>query len=128
MEFVSGSADVLSEGGYIEPPFDPETQTLCNQQKISNTEEYQNFSLLGISVILVPEAIFIVLGPLMSAIVGRLQKLFANHYRRLVWRSEGDLQVARIAFKVAKYRDWRGCVGSYLSMEIKREVCHSLAV
>ena len=105
-----GPTDVLDEGGYIvKPSIEPE-EAICQSQMIRNVAGYQNFSTLGVVIILVFGSSLVLLGLTIDTVAGLVQKHFLKRdYQRLSWVSDGYLQLQRLAYEGAGYDEWDGC-------------------
>jgi hypothetical protein len=77
---------------------------------IRNVSGYQNFSTLGVAIILILGCTLVILGWIIDIIVGSLQRLlFKRNFARLSWISDGYLQLQRLAYEGAGYGHWEGC-------------------
>ena len=111
-EKAVGPSDVLDNGGIVQRPKDAYGETLCKRQMIRNVSGYQNFSTLGVAIILILGCFLVVLGWIIDIIVGWIQKLlFKRNFARLSWVSDGYLQLQRLAYEGAGYDLWENCSG-----------------
>lgn len=111
VEIATGPVDIVSSGGYVESFSTPYAPAICNRQMIRNVHGYQNFSTLGVGIVLVVGAILIILGWVIDTVGGFVQKsLLKKDYARLAWISDGYLQLQRLAYEGAGYVNWEGCV------------------
>jgi hypothetical protein len=77
---------------------------------IRNVSGYQNFSTLGVAIVLIVGSSLVILGLVIDVDVGLVQKLvFKKHYARLTWISDEYLQLQRLAYEGAGYINWEGC-------------------
>ena len=111
VEIATGPVDIVSSGGYVESFSTPYAQAICNRQMIRNVNGYQNFSTLGVGIVLIVGTILIILGWVIETVGGFVQKsLLKKDYARLAWISDGYLQLQRLAYEGAGYVNWEGCV------------------
>jgi hypothetical protein len=111
-EKASGPTNVVNQGGTIISPGPKESlgQRLCNNQMIRNVSGYQNFSTLGVAIILIFGTSLVILGWTIDIVVGFVQRrFFKRHFARLSWISDGYLQVQRMAYEGAGYTGWKYC-------------------
>lgn len=67
---------------------------------IRNISGFQNFSLLGVTIILVIGGVLVILGSVIDIVVGLAQKwILRRHFGRLSWVSDGYLQLQRLAYE-----------------------------
>jgi len=109
VERAFGPTDVTNSGGTIVYPTTDYGKALCNRQMIRGVSGYQNFSVLGVAIILVIGGTLVFLGLVIDDIVGFVQKIFGQHYGRLAWTSDGYLQLQRLAYEGAGFGDWERC-------------------
>jgi len=112
VEKAAGPANIVNQGGtIISPgPSDSIGQKLCKSQMIRNVSGYQNFSTLGVALILIIGTTLVILGWTIDIVVGFFQRnLFRRNLARLSWVSDGYLQLQRMAYEGAGYTDWRYC-------------------
>lgn len=113
VERAIGPTDVVGFGGTVNPPQDSYQEAICRRQIIRNINDYQNFSILGVAIILGVGGTLVVLGLVLDKAIGFLQKLFlGKHYGRLAWISDGYLQLQRLAYEGAGYDGWERCASS----------------
>jgi len=109
-EKASGPTGVTELGGYIIHPSNAEEKALCERQMIQNVSGYQNFSTLGIGIILIIGLVIIVMGFAIDGVVGWWQeRLLGKRYKKLAWASDGYLQMLRLAYEGAGYAGWENC-------------------
>lgn len=107
---ASGLPDPIQRAGAVfTPPADKYEAAICNRQMIRNAPGYQNFSTLGVALILILGTVLIVLGLTIDTVVGLVQKKIKADYLRLSWTSDGYLQLQRMAWEGAGYGDWERC-------------------
>jgi len=110
VEKASGPTGVTEIGGYIISPSTIGEKALCERQMIGNVSGYQNFSTLGIAIILIVGLVIIVMGLVIDGVVGWWQeRIFGKHYKKLAWVSDGYLQMLRLAYEGAGYSGWENC-------------------
>jgi hypothetical protein len=109
VERALGPTDVLNSGGTIDYPTNDYGKALCKRQMIRNVSGYENFSVLGVAIILVIGGTLVFLGSVLDDAVGLVQKLLGKHYGLLTWTSDGYLQLQRLAYEGAGYGDWERC-------------------
>jgi len=112
IEKASGPANIVNQGGTIEAPGPSDLigQKLCKSQMIRNVTGYQNFSTLGVALILTLGTTLVILGWTIDIVVGFFQQQhFRRNLARLSWVSDGYLQLQRMAYEGAGYTDWRYC-------------------
>jgi hypothetical protein len=106
-EKALGPTDVVDQGGSINMPTDVFGRSICARQMIRNVSGYQNFSTLGVAIILILGCVLVILGWTIDIIVGAIQKyLFRRNFARLSWISDGYLQLQRLAYEGAGYEHW----------------------
>ena len=69
-----------------------------------NVSGYQNFSTLGVLIILVVGVSLVGLGLGIDTAVGWLQQRVGKHFERLTWISDGYLQLQRMAYEKRRLR------------------------
>ena len=107
---ASGPTDILAAGGYILKPAIKYEEAICKRQMIRNVAGYQNFSTLGIAIILIFGSGLVILGLAIDTIAGLMQRHFLKRdFQRLSWVSDGYLQLQRLAYEGAGYDEWGGC-------------------
>ncbi|KAF8855323.1 hypothetical protein BDZ45DRAFT_506545 [Acephala macrosclerotiorum] len=91
MERATGPANIIEYGGSIIVPQenDPYSKAVCQRQMIRNVAGYQNFSTLGVVIILVIGMALVVLGLAIDDVVGWIQGWFHRHHARLSWIEDG---------------------------------------
>ncbi|KAE9377655.1 hypothetical protein N431DRAFT_302583, partial [Stipitochalara longipes BDJ] len=124
VEKASGPIDVLEAGGSITKPSNKYEEAICKRQMIRNVAGYQNFSTLGVAIILVFGSGLIVLGLVIDTVAGRIQKQFLKRdYQRLSWVSDGYLQLQRLAYEGAGYDEWDGFADEVpVSKDVEQQV------
>jgi hypothetical protein len=111
-EKAVGPSDVVDNGGIVQRPKDAYGEALCKRQMIRNVSGYQNFSTLGVAIILILGSFLVVLGWIIDIVVSWIQKLlFKRNFARLSWISDGYLQLQRLAYEGAGYDRWENCSG-----------------
>jgi len=121
---ASGPTDVLAEGGYVQKPTTKYGGAICQRQMIRNVAGFQNFSTLGVVIILVFGSGFVLLGLVIDIVAGLIQKHFLKRdYQRLSWVSDGYLQLQRLAYEGAGYDAWDGCADEVpVSKDVEQQV------
>jgi len=92
IEYVGGyvSADDATQPG--------QTDVFCQQQMVPLPAGFQNFSILGIAILITIGGLIIILGYSIDGIVGYIQDHSAQaSYARLSWQLENSLQLQRMA-------------------------------
>lgn len=111
-EKAVGPTNVLDSGGIVQGPKDASGKALCKRQMVRNISGYQNFSTLGVAIILILGCFLVVLGWIIDIVVGWIQKLlFKRNFARLSWISDGYLQLQRLAYEGAGHGQWEDCSG-----------------
>ncbi|KAH6679397.1 hypothetical protein B0J14DRAFT_686453 [Halenospora varia] len=110
LEYATGPSNVVEQRGrIIKPKVDDKVgQNICKRQLILNVAGYQNFNMLGVTLILVISSILILVGWTVDIIVGWIQKWMGKHYARLSWVQDGYLQLQRMAYEGAGHAGWEG--------------------
>jgi hypothetical protein len=109
VEYASGPTNVVNQRGTITSPSDEYGQAVCMRQMIRNVSGYQNFSTLGIAIILIVGTSLVTRGWTIDIIVGAIEKRKGRHFSRLSWISDGYLQLQRLAYEGAGYNNWVSC-------------------
>ncbi|KAL9621339.1 MAG: hypothetical protein Q9160_004230 [Pyrenula sp. 1 TL-2023] len=87
------------------------TRNLCNNQKI-RSPAYSNFSVLGLSIVLVIGGIIIVLGYTIEYLIDLIERrLNKVKYSRLEWGTNDILQTQRMAYEGLGIGTWCDCAG-----------------
>ena len=108
LEYATGPSDpeVLP---YLLPPNGSYQERLCYNQR-ARSYQAQNFSVLAIVLILALGLLIICLNLGLNRLVGYIQrKKGLKDYRRLAWKSNGLLQVQRLAHEEAGFGAWDRC-------------------
>ncbi|KAK0285204.1 hypothetical protein LTR35_005406 [Friedmanniomyces endolithicus] len=85
-------------------------KAMCRAVKIRAPAGVQNFSLLGVLIILIVGTLLILVGIVIDKIGGLLQKCFrARPSGRLAWVLDEKLQLQRMAFEGAQWTGWQNC-------------------
>jgi hypothetical protein len=109
VEKASGPTDVIESGGTITKPNDIYEEAICRRQMIRNVAGYQNFSTLGVAIILIVGSVLVILGLVIDTVTGWIQKrMQKKDYERLSWISDGYLQLQRLAHEGIGCDDWKG--------------------
>jgi len=108
LEHATGPINVVENGGrIIKPkPDDKVGQSICKRQLILNVAGYQNFNMLGVTIILIMSAILIMIGWTVDIIVGLVQRWLGKHHARLTWVQDGYLQLQKMAYEGAGHTGW----------------------
>jgi hypothetical protein len=108
LEYATGPTD-LGDDGYVVGPSTLPSQKLCRSQMAPLASTYQNFSLLGIVLILVGGGLLIVLGLTIDVVVGAIQRRwFHDSPGWLGWVLDEKLQLQRMAYEGAGWGVWQG--------------------
>ena len=109
LEYATPNLD-LPAGGKIVSQHTRDDTLLCHAQKIQAPNGYQNFSLLGIVIIIVLGTIIIVLGTTIDSVVGACQSRWSKDaYGPLAWALDEKLQLQRMAYEGAGWSGWDNC-------------------
>jgi hypothetical protein len=109
-EKAVGPTGVTEVGGTVNMPQDATGRAICKRQMVRNVSGYQNFSALGVGIILILGSTTVILGWIIDIVVGWIQKLlFKRNFARLSWISDGYLQLQRLAYEGAGYDHWEAC-------------------
>lgn len=85
-------------------------EAICASQLIHIMDGYQNFSLIGVILILLLSITLVILSLYIHVIGGKIQQiLFGNPLSRVSWTSDGYLQIQRMAYEGAGYEGWKQC-------------------
>lgn len=108
LEYATGPDNVVEQGGRIirPKPDDKVGQSICKRQLILNIAGYQNFNMLGVTIILIISAILIIIGWTVDTVVGLVQRWMGKHHARLTWVQDGYLQLQRMAYEGAGHGGW----------------------
>jgi hypothetical protein len=110
LEAATGPTDVLNSGGTILPPTNDFNKAICKRQMVRNISGYQNFSTLGVSIILIAGSILVIIGLSIDKVIGLFQKYAVkDNFGRLSWTSDGYLQLQRFGYEGAGYDGWSKC-------------------
>jgi hypothetical protein len=85
VEKATGPTGVVNQDGTINSP-DPTNypgQAICKRQMIRNASGYQNFTTLGVAIILIIGKSLVILGWTIDIVVGLIQKHFKHNHTRL---------------------------------------------
>jgi hypothetical protein len=110
VEYATGPTDLEDGGSVVEIGSDmPSSQKLCSAQLAPLTNGYQNFSLLGIVLILTFGCLVIALGLTIDIVVGAIQRRwFRDSPGWLGWVLDEKLQLQRMAYEGAGWGVWKG--------------------
>lgn len=109
-EKAVGPTGITVAGGTVNMPTDAFGRAICERQMIRNVSGYQNFSTLGVAIILILGCTMVILGWIIDSVVGWIQRLlFKRNFARLSWISDGFLQLQRLAYEGAGYDHWEAC-------------------
>jgi hypothetical protein len=101
VEFASGHPDLGETGSVKKIPTDSSTYHLCLNQMVPSPGTHQNFSVVGIIIVLVLGGILIVLGVVIDPLVGWIQqRLRKGEYKRLSWIDNGFLELQKQAHSI----------------------------
>ncbi|KAL9613334.1 MAG: hypothetical protein Q9167_002095 [Letrouitia subvulpina] len=85
---------------------------MCNNQKTGSTNGYQNFSILGIAIILIVGTTIILLSYVIDTLIFACYRLIPplRKYQHKRWQyiADGQLQLQRLAMEGAGYCGWDG--------------------
>jgi hypothetical protein len=95
---------------------------ICRRQLIRNMDGYQNFSVVGVAMVILFSLQLIVLGLHIHVVGGVIQYMLSrNEYARASWSSDGYLQLQRQAYEGAGYEGWDNC-GEEDDVPVTREL------
>ena len=111
LEYATGPSDPVILQMLV-PPNGSYEEQLCHNQR-ARSRQAQNFSVLAIGVIMG-------LGLLITCVDLGLHRITSyiqheknpNEYHRLVWKSDGLLQVQRMAYEEAGFGTWERCTNA----------------
>jgi len=93
----------------VTAPTKPYDWALCDAQIVRSSGQYQNFSVLGLAIIVAFSTFFIWLGSVIDKATGWAQRWFhKGEDRRLQWLLEDKLQLQRMAYVAANQGKWEG--------------------
>ncbi|TVY39346.1 hypothetical protein LSUB1_G002876, partial [Lachnellula subtilissima] len=99
----------------IDAPSDKYDREICTRQMVRNVGGYQNFSTLGVSLIIGLGSLLVIVGASIDSIWASIQthvlKKRYTSYGRLAWESDGYLQLQRMAQESAGHDNWVNCDG-----------------
>lgn len=88
----------------------PSQEAICASQLIHIMDGYQNFSLIGVILIVVLSILLVILSLYIHVVGGKIQEiLFGTPLSRVSWTSDGYLQIQRMAYEGAGYEGWQQC-------------------
>lgn len=108
LEYASGPSDrrLLP---YLNTPNDTVEHDLCHNIK-ARTRRVENFSVLAIALIFSLGALITIINFGLDFLIGLVQsKRNAADYRRLAWKTNGLLQLQRLAHEEMGYGSWERC-------------------
>ncbi|KAK0280294.1 hypothetical protein LTR54_001095 [Friedmanniomyces endolithicus] len=109
VDFAVGPTNAPAGVDIVYPTSLPD-KAMCRMVKIRAPAGVQNFSLLGVLIILVVGTLLILVGLVIDKIGGLLQKCFrARPSGRLAWVLDEKLQLQRMAFEGAQWAGWQNC-------------------
>lgn len=86
----------------------PETKAICGSQKIF-ANGYQNFSVLGLCLILIIGGIIILSSLCLESLVASVQKkMNRGQARRYRWIADSNFQLQRMKYEKSGYGEWKG--------------------
>jgi len=106
VDYAVGPSNVLPDERIVHASSNAD-KLMCHSQKIKARVGYQNFSVLGLVIILFTCSILILTGLVIEKLVERLQKTFwPKAYSRLAWIMDEKLQLQALAFSGAGWTTW----------------------
>ncbi|KAF2258850.1 hypothetical protein CC78DRAFT_477176, partial [Lojkania enalia] len=112
VEIATGPPSHLAGINYTRPGSNPQNsfeEDLCNTQIIRSTGKHQNFSVLGIAIIIAFSTFFIWLSFVIGTATGWVQRwIHKGEDRRLQWLLDDSLQLQRMAYVGAGEGRWHG--------------------
>ncbi|TKA30936.1 hypothetical protein B0A54_14544 [Friedmanniomyces endolithicus] len=109
VDFAVGPTNAPAGVDIVYPTSLPD-KAMCRVVKIRAPAGVQNFSLLGVLIILVVGTLLILVGLVIDKIGGLLQKCFrARPSGRLAWVLDEKLQLQRMVFEGAQWAGWQNC-------------------
>ncbi|CAG8958966.1 hypothetical protein HYFRA_00012123 [Hymenoscyphus fraxineus] len=105
------TTDQLSrKAGFIRLNTSSAEDTICASQMVRIMDGYQNFSLIGIILIVFFSILLNIIAVYIHVIGGKIQQIvFGNPLARVSWTSDGYLQLQRMAYEGAGYEGWHQC-------------------
>ncbi|TVY89260.1 hypothetical protein LAWI1_G005934 [Lachnellula willkommii] len=114
VEIATGPTNFMDHS-VIAAPSDKYEREICARQMVRNAGGYQNFSTLGVSLIIGLGSLLVIVGAYIDSIWGLIQthalKKRYTSYGRLAWESDGYLQLQRMAQESAGHDNWVNCDG-----------------
>jgi len=109
VEYAVGPSHLGHLGTVLKFNFSSE-KTVCDSQMVHSVDGYQNFSVLGVSLIIALGAVIIITGFVIDKVVGWFQiRIKKGGYGRLSWQLDDKLQLQRMAYEGAGWGQWRNC-------------------
>jgi hypothetical protein len=120
VEFADVTAD-LGSGGIVHFPLvnttsESEWLRQCNNQKISNTGQYQTFSLFGLMFTLTFGMVIIFIALLLQFVVSKISRRkgrLITSREELALVADHKFQLQRMVYENAGYGEWQACDGEY---------------
>jgi hypothetical protein len=120
VEYADVTAN-LGPGGAVQFPLanttsESEWIRQCNNQKISNTGQYQTFSFFGLMFTLVFGMVIILVALMLQCIVSKISRRkggFANSRRELALVADDKFQLQRMVYENTGSGDWQACDEGY---------------
>ncbi|KAF2464395.1 uncharacterized protein BDR25DRAFT_271861 [Lindgomyces ingoldianus] len=110
VEIAMGPSSQNPGINYTRPGSDPQNsfeENLCRTQILRSTGKYQNFSVLGIAIIVAFSSFFIWLSFMIGTATGWVQRwIHKGEDRRLQWLLDDSLQLQRMAYAGASEGTW----------------------
>lgn len=103
---------MVENGGILQKPVNGWQKAACESQMVRNVAGYQNFSTVGVVVILVLGGLLVLVGWWVDVLTAWVQgrwKSREGEYRRLSWVADGYLQLQRLAWEGVGVGEWGGC-------------------
>lgn len=114
VEIATGPTNYMNHS-VIAAPSDKYEREVCTRQMVRNVGGYQNFSTLGVSLIIGVGSLLVIVAANIDSIWGLIQthvlKKRYTSYGRLAWESDGYLQLQRMAQESAGHDNWVNCDG-----------------
>ncbi|KAG9238377.1 hypothetical protein BJ875DRAFT_513005 [Amylocarpus encephaloides] len=108
VDYSSGPKNITEQGGILRTPTSLAEKAACRRQMVRNAHGYQNFSMVGVVVIVILSSVLIFLGWTVDTLFGVMQSILQHHHARLTWIEDGYLQLQRMAYEGAGYNNVGG--------------------
>ncbi|KAL9617371.1 MAG: hypothetical protein Q9160_007819 [Pyrenula sp. 1 TL-2023] len=105
-----GNSEILKN--FWQPPGSSQQKYLCRNQKIRSSA-YSNFSMLGLTIVLIVGGLIIILGYNLEYLIDLIETRVrhVHKYSQLEWAANDILQTQRMAHDELGYGPWNNCAG-----------------